>query len=546
MPTLDCSHTLMSAPGALALSNEPPPIPARGSRNVARLVLRHATESPDHAAFVTPAPSGSVAISITTSYATLGARVASITRALQEHGVGAGDRVVVLLPMSVELYAIALAILASGATLTLVDGRQSRRRLLAALSDAEAHAVVAPTAIMRWWPFVPALRRARRFTVGGHTIGCFHLSPSAADDTALRPTIATVRSEHPAILSFTSGSTGRPKAIVRTHGVLVAQHEALAASFAARRADVNLPGFPMAALHNLCCGATTVLPAPGGVEREGRVGSRAEEALALVRQYGVTSLSAAPALLDAMASAVLRSRCPAPSVRRIVSGGGPVSRALCDRVLRAFPGADSQIVYGATEAEPIATVSMTEALVARGSGFLVGRPAAGTTIAIQCGGGRLVTAEHGPSGVGEVLVRGPHVIDRPARDEDNERWHHTGDLGAFDARGRLWLLGRVASTVRHHGAELYPYAIEAEMLAIDGVRAAALVGHEQAPDGELAVALREPADRAELERIARACLTRLGWGALRIRICSELPMDQRHDSKVDRVELARRLARRGR
>ena len=36
--------------------------------------------------------------------------------------------------------------------------------------------------------------------------------------------------------------------------------DALAAAFPPPSDDVNLPGFPMAVLHNLCCGTTTVLP----------------------------------------------------------------------------------------------------------------------------------------------------------------------------------------------------------------------------------------------------------------------------------------------
>jgi len=348
---------------------------------------------------------------------------------------------------------------------------------------------------------------------------------------------ANVRPDHPAIVSFTSGSTGRAKAIVRTHSVLIAQHRALATAFPAPESDVNLPGFPVAALHNLCCGTSTVLPPTMRKDDSSRGDAMAE----VIRRHGITSLSAPPALLDALARSVLRSRRPLPSLARVVVGGGPVSALLCSHVLRAFPKADARILYGATEAEPIATVSMSEAIVARGTGFLVGYAMGDVELALSKRDGTIATSRREAGGPGEVLVRGAHVIRGTGSVHGG--WHRTGDVGAFDERGRLWLLGRVGSSVVHKGRELFPYVVEAEVLAVAGVRAAALVAHARAPEGVLAVTFDHDAEVGELVRAVRARLIALNLGTLTLCLCREIPMDARHASKVAREELAWQLAR---
>ena len=47
---------------------------------------------------------------------------------------------------------------------------------------------------------------------------------------------------------------------------------------------------------------------------------------------------------------------------------------LCEKVLKAFPETDSQVIYGSTEAEPMAHASMKDAVTIKGNG-LYGREA---------------------------------------------------------------------------------------------------------------------------------------------------------------------------
>lgn len=490
--------------------------PGRG-RSVAELVLEQARRAPDRVALVIAAEGGDRKV----AFGALSVRIQSYMAGLRAAGLPAGARVMVLAHLDEEVLALLLAVLAGGMTLVLVDGRLTAPRLLAALGDARPHLVVAPPALLRWWPLVGPLRRARRASVGGRVLGAGRMEALALARGGAAP--ARDLGDVAAIVSFTSASTGRAKAVVRTHAVLSAQHGALASAFPID-GGANLPGFPSGTLHNLCCGVTTILPPDFRTLAE----TDPAAVVARIRRHEVTSVSGAPAFLRRLAAYIRVADAPQMDVRRLVVGGGPVGRALCAELRAAFPRAVSHVVYGATEAEPIAAAALDEVAAAGGGGFLVGRPVAGTEL-------RLVAADGRDAALGEVVVRGAHVVGGGA-------WHRTGDVGRMDADGRLWLLGRVGGMVgRDH--PVWPYVAESAALSVDGVRAASLVSHVRAPNGELLIVSDDAGRTDDVLCAVRGALRSSALPIPPVRAVGELPMDARHGSKVARAELQRRLDR---
>jgi acyl-CoA synthetase (AMP-forming)/AMP-acid ligase II len=491
-------------------------MPASHQENVVELVLAHARNAPDAPALVVTGGDRDRIV----RFGDLVTRAAGYSAGLDAAGIRPGARVLVLMRPDDELYALVLAILASGMTLVVVDGRAGARRLIGLLADAAPDVVIAAPSLIRWWPLVGALRRARRFTVGGMMLGARRLERlTRGSATALE--VRDVRPDAPAVVSFSSGNTGRSKAITRTHGTLLAQHRALAATMPLGENGVNLPGFPLATLHNLCCGTTSIIPP---ADLRAMADADPSAIAALIARHEVTSLSGAPAYIGDLARHLVRNATPAVSIRRLVVGGGPVGRALGAEIRRAFPAAEAHVVYGATEAEPITSVTIDEVIAERDrEGFLVGLPVEGTEMC-------LLTANGSRGTVGEVAVRGAQVTS-------GQSWHRTGDMGRFDALGRLWLLGRVDTDVSHHGFMLQPYIVEADALSLPGVRAAALIAHSGAPSGELVVEPDPGADDGALLRDLRGMLAERGLWELGVRVIDRIPMDARHASKVARPAL---------
>lgn len=495
------------------LGEGPATMPDRASdaSGIAGLVLAHGRTSPARPAFFIPTRGGERLV----TFGELAESVRGHIAGLRREGHGVGERVMLLARPDEEVYAFALAVLATGMTLVVADGRSDMRRLFTALRIAKPDVVVAPPALLLGWPFVGALRRARRISSGAS------LRKLRRSDSAAAP-IAKNISDVPAIISFTSGSTGTPKAVVRTQQVLLAQHRALAAAFPIEE-GVNLPGFPTATLHNLACGVTTLL-APADLRS--MADASPAQVLAWIAKYNVTSLSGAPAFLRKLARQIAASGSPMESVRRFVVGGGPVGRTLCTELRAAFPNAVGHVVYGATEAEPIASTTIDEIAATEGHGFLVGRPVEGSDV-------RIVADNRSDMGVGEVTVSGPNVAG-------NTYYHRTGDVGRIDAHGRIWLLGRVGEAVGNL-APLWPYIPEAVAASIYGVRASALVSHSGAPDGELVLELDNARDRQRTLSDVRAAVARHIRREIPISVVDSIPMDARHSSKVLRASLVRQL-----
>jgi acyl-CoA synthetase (AMP-forming)/AMP-acid ligase II len=217
-------------------------------------------------------------------------------------------------------------------------------------------------------------------------------------------------------------------------------------------------------------------------------------------------------------------------------------------------------VYGATEAEPIARLARMEfrpqdrAAVGSGGGLLAGTPVPEIGLRIlpdPWGGADTYRTEDEfarlclPSGkAGEVVVSGPHVLAGYLHGQGDAEtkvraggtvWHRTGDAGYLDGAGRLWLLGRCAARVRDRHGELYPLAVEAAAHDDPAVRRAALVSY-----GDGRTLLVEPRGGRRPDPAALAAA--LPWARLdRVRVVGRIPVDRRHESKVDYPALYRRL-----
>lgn len=445
-----------------------------------------------------------------TSYAALEARGRALAVAWAARGIGAGDRVLIAMPVTADLYAALAALWRLGAVAVLPEPALGLAGVRHALAAVRPRAWIGQ-GLLAWLPLaVPALRRLDRLPFGRLPAGAFS-APSDWPDA------------HPALISFTSGSTGRPKAIVRTHGFLAAQNAAVAPLLASERDEIDLVGFPVFVLANLGSGVTSVLP-NWPLRRPQRAKAAAIRAH-LVR-HGVTRLLLPPALAELLADAPL----PA-SVDRLFTGGGPIYPDLVDRLTAASPALTIVAVYGSTEAEPIAECALSalaqedRAAMAAGAGLLAGYPVAGIAVRIADD---------------EIQVAGGHVVQgyldpdddaaTKLRDADGTIWHRTGDGGRFDALGRLWLRGRLAG----RAGGLWPFEIEVAARGWPGVRRCALVP----VDGLPVLAIEGDARHAAAWQANAATLD-----VARIVTLAKLPLDRRHRSKIDYASLGAQVAK---
>ncbi|MDB5857233.1 MAG: AMP-dependent synthetase and ligase [Ramlibacter sp.] len=99
-----------------------------------------------------------------------------------------------------------------------------------------------------------------------------------------------------------------------------------------------------------------------------------------------------------------------------------------------------------------------------------------------------------PGGIGEVVLRGPHMMSgywkRPdlTRETLRDGWLKTKDMGRIDAHGYVYLLGRKDEMIISGGYNIAPREVEDVLYQHRGVQEAAVVGEPDAEWGQAVVA----------------------------------------------------------
>jgi len=461
----------------------------------------------------------------TITFAQLDAATAGFAAQLRALGLQAGDHVLILHPVTVELYVALLGVLRIGAVALFLDPSAGREHIARCCVIQPPRALLGSRRALwlRW--MVPALRRIPI---------CRVITMPVATEA---PLLQTVADDAPALLTFTSGSTGQPKAALRTHGFLLAQHRALAVTLRLTPGESDLATLPVFVLANLASGVSSVLP-DCDLRRPGMIDPA--PVVAQIDKLKPASTAASPAFLERVVEHCEARGVKLTSFRRIFTGGAPVFPRFMARLQAVAPKAEVIVVYGSTEAEPMAHVTRTEVAAATGRGLLAGRPVPQVELrVVRDEWGRVRTdARSVPAGEpGEIVVAGEHVLpgylngvgDAETKfDAEGRRWHRTGDAGYFDAAGRLWLLGRCAAKVVDERGTLYPFAVEC---AAQPWRSA-FVSHA----GQRVLVVEPDAPRDIKQRLA--------WAQIdAVQVVQRIPMDKRHNAKVDYVALRQLLAR---
>ena len=416
------------------------------------------------------------------SYGTLDAAVERVAQRLRKAGVGAGDRVACLLPRTPAYVVLLLALWRRAAVAVPLPARTPPSGQVRLLKTVAAHALVVQGAAPDAPPSVSVLP-ARDF-IGdlGRPTGAVASAPP--ENAAFWPTGRAMT------LVFTSGSTGTPKAALHTVGNHFFSAEGSQHNLALVPGDRWLLALPLyhvgglaIVLRCLWAGATVVFP------RED------ESTAAAIRRTEATHVSFVAAqlrrLLDAIQEEGPEAYC---RLKVVLLGGGPVPPAFIEEARRVdLPIAVS---YGLTEmTSQVATTALDDAI--ESLLHTAGRPLPHRRVRIRA---------DADGETGEILVQGRtrfagYLVDGHLQEPFVEAfgepgWFATGDLGRFDASGRLRVVGRRDRRFVSGGENVQPEEIEEALRRLPEVADAAVVPVSHETFGQRPVAFirgqREP------------------------------------------------------
>lgn len=498
-------------------------------------------------------------------------KVSKFANGLLSIGIKKNDRVIIFLPMSLEMYVAMFATQKIGAIAVFLDSWARSHHLGASAECVQPKAMISFDMAFQLIEQVPEFQSMPIRILYGPGEKMTHRFNDIYSDK--RSPIASVESETTALITFTTGSTGKPKGANRTHRFLVAQHYALTHVIPYLDNDKDMPAFPIFSLNSLATGVTTVLPAINLAQP-----SPHDSAILAAQIIGqsLTCTTLSPSMLVGLAKYCKESNLKLPSLRRVVTGGAPISKDDVKSFYEIAPEIELWILYGSTEAEPMAHIegrAMLSEVNSKDSeivemGVNVGHISEDIDFKfIKIIDGPIELSDEGWSKievkngeVGEFICTGDHVCREyynnkaafkatKILDDKNRVWHRTGDLAYIDENRNLWIVGRTNNAITRKGKYYFPVQAEVLLKRFDFTNRCAFIGMPNSNETETVAVIelrseieKNKFDFNEAKLKIRNIFEKNKIPLDQIKFVDKIPMDPRHHSKVEYAVLKKSLS----
>jgi len=508
-----------------------------GELNVSYNCLdRHLATQPDKIALILEADDGTVT---KISYRELHARVCQFSNALKLRNIKKNDRVVIYMPMSIEVVVAMQACARIGAIHSVVFGGFSSKSLHGRIENAEACAVITADAQMRGGKTIPLkLAVDEALSLGGcetvHTVMVYRRAGldvqwDSRRDVWWHDAIANISpicepewvgAEHPLFILYTSGSTGTPKGVQHSSaGYLLGTMVSMRWVFDYKPTDIFwctadvgwITGHSYVAYGPLAVGATQVIfegiPTWPDAGRFWKI----------IQDHRVTTFYTAPTAIRSLIKlgADLPHQYDLTSLRLLGSVGEPIN-----------PDAWMwyHTVIGQSRCPIVDTWWQTETgchMLSPLPGAMPTKPGSctlplpGIMISIVDEAGNEVDGNSG----GFLVITRPFPSQIRTVWGDAKRYHKTyfpeemkgsylaGDSAHRDQDGYFWIMGRIDDVLKVSGHRLGTMEVESALASHPLVAEAAVVGRPHDIKGEVIVAFvvlkgARPQDSAAAKKIS--------------------------------------------
>lgn len=480
------------------------------------------------------------------------------------NNLNSGDKVLVFVKPSLEFPVVVLALFRAGLVPVFIDPGMGVDSMLQCIQSADAKGLIGIPKIHHLRLLKPQFFDSIKVSmvISGRAINALNFENLLKKNVTTNPCHQVTSKETLAAILFTSGGTGLPKGVLYTHGMFIEQTLKLKQMFKLTPQDVDYPCFPLFGLFSLALGLTVIMPEIDLVKPAQVNGKTIFKALS---KHKITFSTGSPALWKQVADYAVRKKVHLPNLKGLATFGAPVSLKLHADLAKVITHGDLYTPYGATECLPVSLFTSREILgetkvdTLAGQGTCVGYAAPGTEIKILDLDSKELTTNLNT--VGEILVHSSTMTQgydglgsatiRYQCIETQKIYHRMGDMGKIDEFGRLWFMGRCVHCFKIAESWLCTEEIEPAINNVSDVSRSALI---KVRDKIILVVERTdtmidlPQNLKEnfFQKI-RTALSLLPKGYLvdDIIIDVNFPVDTRHNIKIDRLLMARKLDQKG-
>ena len=488
---------------------------------------------------------------------------------LEKSGIKKGDKVLLLIRPSLWFAPLVFALFKMEAVVILMDKGAGLLKLLSSISQVAPRVLIGEPSVFllrliskRPFKSVQLCLSHKSFLLPG----VMQLpTPEKTTDTHYKNN-DTHENDTAAIL-FTSGATGLPKGVVYTHTILLEQTSLLQRMFNLNENDIDIAAFPLFSLFTLSMGMTSVLP-----PMNFSLPAKSDPALLtqLIEEMQGTFLSGSPAVWQKVADYCHQRKITLPTVKVLATFGAPVNNDLHKKFKEVLLNGSTFTPYGATECLPVSNISgkeilsETASLTEKGRGVCVGVPTPEIEIKIINPTDKPIhditlATELSPYEIGEIIVKGPVVTasyyQMPKNNlnskiiDENGFWHRMGDMGYLDLQGRLWFCGRKSHLVTTEKKLLYTTPCETIFNRHPAVRRSALIGIGKTGKQTPVIVIEKEkntnlSSRELEEELLKQASSYIHTKDIKdIYYRKKLPVDIRHNIKIDRLKLKNDIER---
>jgi len=413
-------------------------------------------------------------------------RFASALRAL---GVAPGDRVAVMLPNCLEVFAAYGGTLAVGGVVVPIVFLLAVAEIEHVLADAAPKVLVTgPLFLDKVTEATDSLAEPPTVVVVGEPVpdGMRSWSGLLAEAEADEAVIDRGPGDL-AVIMYTGGTTGRPKGVELSHENILWNAVTCAEAVGIRPGSVSLLCLPVAHLFGMIAGITGQVLGSRGILLDWFTPDAALEA---IEEHRVEHVPLVPTMMTLLLQHP--EETDTTTLRTVFASAAPVPIELAEAFEKRF---DCEVLeaYGQTEAAPALALQRPGLPKKAGS---AGPLLPGVELRIEDDGHAEVPAGE----VGEICARSPgvmrgyHGLSDVTGEALAHGWLHTGDVGHLDQDGYLFVTDRKKDLIIRGGFNVYPRDVEDLLLEHPGVAEAAVVGRPDQRMGEEVVAfvVKEP------------------------------------------------------